>query len=114
MRRELCILLVAAPLMVHTNWGTVAWTVTGAFDARIAAASITLTNTETGVSQTTAANPAGLYRFDAVDLGLYNLKVTSTGFKAFTGMGFRVEANRTTTIDPRLELGAVETSVEVN
>ena len=114
MQRELCILFVAAPLLAQTSRGTVAGTVTDVFDARIAAASVTLTNTETGVSQTTVANPAGLYRFDAVDLGLYNLKVAHPGFKAFTGVGFRVEANRTTTIDPRLELGAVETSVEVN
>src|SRR5204863_2997815 len=56
----------------------------------------------------------GIYRFDAVDLGVYDLKVTHAGFRTFLSSGIGVEANRVTTLDPRLELGAAETRIEVS
>jgi hypothetical protein len=59
-------------------------------------------------------NDSGLYRFDAVDLGVYKLEVAHPGFQSFRGAGIKVEANRTTTFDPRLEVGAAETRIEVS
>jgi hypothetical protein len=75
---------------------------------------VSLTGVDTGAKLPTASNDAGVYRFDAVDLGVYQLQVEHPGFRAYLGTGITVEANRVTTFDPRLEVGAAETRIEVN
>jgi hypothetical protein len=80
----------------------------------IAGARVVLTGTEIGVRRSTLSNEAGIYRFDTVDLGTYELGVTHPGFRPFRSTGISVEANRVTTFDPRLELGASETAIEVS
>jgi outer membrane receptor protein involved in Fe transport len=82
--------------------------------AVVARARVRLTGADTGVQLSTASNDAGVYRFDAVDLGAYELQVTHPGFRSYVGAGIKVEANRVTTFDPRLEVGAAETRIEVN
>ncbi|HKE22109.1 MAG TPA: TonB-dependent receptor, partial [Bryobacteraceae bacterium] len=68
----------------------------------------------TGVRLATDSNGAGVYRFDAVDPGAYDVEVTRAGFRQYLATGVGVQANRTTTVDPTLELGATEIQVEVN
>src|SRR5207237_4847367 len=46
--------------------------------------------------------------------GANELKLTHPGFRTFVGSGNGVEANRVATLDPRLELGAAETRIEVS
>jgi hypothetical protein len=43
----------------------------------IGAARVTLTGVDTGARVSTESNETGVYRFDAVDLGVYDLTVTS-------------------------------------
>jgi hypothetical protein len=80
----------------------------------VARASVTLTNIETGVRLASSTNDVGIYRFDAVDLGTYSLKVTKPGFRPFLSEGVGVEANRTTTLNAELGVGGAETAIEVN
>jgi len=98
----------------QTSRGTVTGTITDVSDAVIAGASLVLTHTETGIRRATSSNEAGLYRFDAVDLGVYELKVTHPGFRPLISRMVRVNANRATTIDLRLEVGGTETAIEVS
>jgi hypothetical protein len=65
-------------------------------------------------ARSTFSNQAGIYRFDAVDLGVYEIKITHPGFKAFVSTGLGVEANRTSMIDARLEVGSEEIAVQVS
>jgi hypothetical protein len=69
---------------------------------------------ETGVRLSTNSNDAGVYRFDAVDLGTYDLTVSLPEFRTYLSTHVGVEANRSTTIDPTLEVGAAETRTEVS
>ncbi|MCI0354484.1 MAG: carboxypeptidase regulatory-like domain-containing protein, partial [Acidobacteria bacterium] len=98
----------------QTSRGTVSGTVSDPAGAIISGATIALTNAQTGVRRSTTSNAAGLYQFDAVDPGDYELKVTHPGFKAYLAAGFGVGANRTATIDPRLEVGGTEVTVQVS
>ena len=82
--------------------------------AMIADARVELTNTGTAIVRTTTTNGVGIYRFDAVDLGLYNLKISQRGFDSHYFTALRVEANRTTTFNAILAVGTVDTVVEVN
>jgi len=73
-----------------------------------------LIGADTGVNLSTESNDAGVYRFDAVDLGVYELQAAHPGFRNYFGTGINVEANRTTTFDPRLEVGTAGTRIEVS
>jgi hypothetical protein len=105
---------LAGALHAQTSRGTVTGTVLDPTGAVIGGARVTLTGVETGVRLSTDSNETGVYRFDAVDLGVYDLQVTHPGFRAYLAIGIGVEANRATTIDPKLEVGATETRVEVS
>jgi hypothetical protein len=108
------VLVLAAAAQAQTSRGTVTGTVLDPTGAVIAGARVTLTGVETGVRLSTDSNVAGVYRFDAVDLGVCELKVARQGFRTYLGSGIGVEANRVTTIDPRLEVGAAESRIEVS
>ncbi len=111
------ILLIALSCIVahgQTSRGTVSGTVSDIAGAVIAGARVELVNKGTGVSRSTESNSVGIYRFDAVDLGSYDVKFTRTGFKQFVNTDIGVEANRTVTIDVTLEVGVGETLVEVS
>jgi len=95
-------LVVHLPASAQTSRGAVTGTVTDISAAVIGRAEVLLTNTETGVIRSTFTNDAGIYRFDAVDLGTYTLKVTKPGFRPFLSTGVGVEANRATTLDAKL------------
>lgn len=107
-------LLVHLPMFAQTSRGTVVGTVTDISGSVIAGAQISFTNFYTGVVRTTVTNEVGIYRFDAVDLGAYTLKVIKAGFRPFISTEVGVEANLTTTINAKLEVGGVETAIQVN
>src|SRR5215471_2966658 len=107
-------LVVGAAAQAQTSRGTVTGTVLDSSGAVVGGAIVTLTGVETGVRFSTGSNDAGVYRFDAVDLGIYELKATHPGFRTYVANGIGVEANRATTIDPRLEVGAAENRIEVS
>jgi len=108
------LLLLTASALAQTSRGSVSGTVTDSAGAVIVGAKIELVNKNTGVARTTTTNGAGIYRFDAVDLGVYDLRITQTGFKQFVNTEIGIEANRTATIDATLEVGVGETVVEVS
>jgi hypothetical protein len=107
------IFLSAFSAYPQTSRGTVSGTVLDSSGAVIFGSAVELTNPDTGVIRTTTSNNAGIYRFDAVDLGLYRIRISSQGFKSFHFEMFPVEANRTVTIDATLEPGGMQTLIEV-
>jgi hypothetical protein len=108
------LLALAVAAYAQTSRGTVTGTVLDPTGAVIGGARVALTGVETGVRLATDSNDAGVYRFDAVDLGVYELQVAHPGFQTYLGRRIGVEANRVTTLDPRLEVGASETRIEVS
>lgn len=113
--RSVAALVVFAALAhAQTSRGTVTGTVLDASGALIGGAHVTLTGEQTGVRLETESNQSGVYRFDAVDPGIYELAIAQPGFKAYLATRIGVEANRTTTVDPKLEVGDAGTRVEVN
>lgn len=94
------ILLVAALVgcslvaVAQTSRGTVVGTVTDQQGALIPGATVTLTNLGTTVERNTVSNEDGFYRFDAVDLGTYSIKISATSFGTATKTGLEVRANQ--------------------
>ena len=94
----------------QTSRGTVAGTVTDPNGAVIAGAQVTLTSEATKLTRTTTTNGEGLYRFEAVDPGIYSVKVTATGFREVVSTGIEVRANQTSDVPSQMTLaGQVET-----
>ncbi|HKE22334.1 MAG TPA: carboxypeptidase regulatory-like domain-containing protein [Bryobacteraceae bacterium] len=110
----LAVVTLACAAHAQTSRGTVTGTVLDPSGAAISGAQASLIGIQTGVKLSTTGNDAGIYRFDAVDLGVYELQVAHPGFRNYVAAGIAVEANRVTTVDPRLEVGAAETRIEVN
>lgn len=107
-------LAMIATLYAQTSRGTVTGTVLDPTGAVIGGARATLTGADTGVRLSTTSNEAGVFRFDAVDLGIYGLTVAHPGFQTYSAAGIAVEANRVTTVDPRLAVGTAESRIEVS
>jgi hypothetical protein len=114
-RARKCGLLLAfavLPMAAQTGLGVVRGTVQDASKAIIPNVKITLTNTATGVAHDAETNAAGIYYFGAVAIGPYSLVAESQGFKKYEAT-LRVEAGQTVVIDPSMEVGSLESAVEV-
>src|SRR5215467_5410789 len=108
------VLTLTVALHAQTSRGTVTGTVLDPSGAVIGGARVTLTGIDTGVRFSTGSNEAGVYRFDAVDLGSYDLTVEHPGFRTYSAAGINVQANRVTTLNPSLDVGAAETKIDVS
>src|SRR5688572_3533054 len=97
----------------QTSRGSVTGTVTDPNGAVIVAATVTLTNVGTSVGRATTTNEEGLYRFDAVDLGTYNVSFATAGFGNLEKTNVVVSANQSAVVDAQLQLGATVVSIDV-
>lgn len=81
--------------------------------ALVAGASVQLTNEGTGAVFSTNSTEAGSYSFEAVQSGKYTVTVETPGFKRFVARNNTVSIGQPTTVNARLEVGAVAETVEV-
>src|SRR5271165_6362227 len=93
--------------------GTVTGLTIDPTDAPVPNASLTLTNTKTGVKQTVQTNTTGTYSFPNLIPGTYTLSAAASGFRNIDTPEFPVDAYRTVRQDLRLELGTASTEVTV-
>ena len=78
----------------------------------VPSASVTLTNVDNKVSQTSTSNDSGVFRFASLAPGNYEISAVATGFSA-TKAAFTLNANETRNVPVTLSLGGVNTRVEV-
>src|SRR5262245_49183405 len=102
----LCLALLAGTsALAQTSRGTITGIVTDASGGIVPKAKVELVNLGQNVTRSTETNERGLYRFDAVDPGNYQIKVSMSGFGMFETSSFTVAAAQIATIDARLEPG---------
>lgn len=82
--------------------------------AAIAQAKVTLTNVATGISRTTETNSTGLYTFQLVQVGNYDLKFETAGFRTEVITSVRVETAAQVRQNAQLKVGAIAESIEVS
>lgn len=99
--------------VAQTSRGTVTGTVVDPSGAVIPNATVTLTEKATNVSRETKSNDAGIYRFDAVTLGVYDISIQATGFRKSTVAAINVSANRIHEVGVTLQPGAAAETVLV-
>jgi outer membrane receptor protein involved in Fe transport len=106
-------LMMSIPVAAQTSRGTVNGIVSDSTGAVIAGATVTLTNNQTGVARSTTSNGEGVYRFDAVDLGTYSVKIAADSFGAVTKTNIQVSANQIATVDVQLTPSGSDIVVDV-
>ena len=93
--------------------GSISGTVKDPSGGVIAKATVTVTNTETGVQRTAVTNDAGAYSFPNLPVGHYNLDVTSAGFRPYRRTSITVDVNSAILVDAVLELGETQEAITV-
>lgn len=105
--------MVSGFVFGQTSRGTLTGTVTDSSGAVVVKATVTITQAGTNLTRQTTTNEAGIYRFDAVDLGTYTLSVQGAGFAREEMSGIAIQAAHTTNIDVSLKVGAASEVVTV-
>jgi len=93
--------------------GNLTGTVTDPTSAIVPNATVEITNTATGIKSTVKTGADGLYRFNNIPVGTYDLSVTASGFAANTLKGVAVELNRTATINVTMQVQGVTQEIAV-
>jgi len=93
---------------------TIGGTVLDASGSLVVGARLTLLNIGTGVVFSASTGEAGQYRFLYLNPGKYRLTAEMTGFKSFVRDNIELQVNLATTIDLRLEVGALAETVTVS
>ncbi len=109
----LLFLALLSAAFAQTSRGSLSGTVTDSQGALVANAGVTITQHGTNVTRQTTTNSAGFYRFDAVDLGTYDVSVKASGFATENKTNVTVESARNASIDFALKVGAASEVVNV-
>src|SRR5262249_27429884 len=108
------ILLVLAPASAEAQFrGGIQGVVIDPDGATIADATVSLTNSETGVTRVTKSGAGGVYVFAALAPGSYRLAVGREGFAKKTLEDVKIDAEQTRSLIVTLEIGAISDSVTV-
>jgi outer membrane receptor protein involved in Fe transport len=107
-------LLLSVPATAQSVYGSIFGTVTDKTGAAIAGATIAVKDESKGTIVTVTSNASGDYTVSHLAPDVYDLKVTNKGFKSFETTGIAVAADTAPRIDPSLEVGGSETTVEVS
>lgn len=110
----LCAALIAAPALYAQTQGTIQGVVSDDSGAVIPGATVTVTNTDTGVASQSTTNAVGSYTVPGLNPGPYTITATSEGFAPQERPGFRLEVGQTARVDFSLSVGTVTEIVEVS
>src|SRR5947209_10540331 len=77
----LCAIAISVPIArAQVLYGTLTGTVTDPSGAVVVGANVSAVGTQTGVSQTSITDSAGIYRFSSLLQGTYKVTITAQGF----------------------------------
>jgi hypothetical protein len=81
--------------------------------AAVSAATVTAKNLDTGLSRTVPTDQSGRYRFFALPVGPYEVRVTKEGFAEGIRSGIRLVVGQDATVDLGLRVGRVSEQIKV-
>jgi hypothetical protein len=109
-----CALTIAIlPVNAQKSSGTVNGQVTDISGAAVANVPVTLTNAEAGTTRSINTNDQGIYTFEEVPNGVYQLQVKAPNFKEFVVNQVTVNVANTTRVDAKLQPGSVTETISV-
>ena len=118
LKRILVVLVFAAlcmagsmSMLAQSDRATITGTVTDSQSAVVPGVQVRATDLDTGVMQASATNSQGLYRFDNLPVGRYELIFTKNGFKILDRKDITLLISQSTEIDVTLQVGAATETV---
>jgi len=114
----LCVVLalfcMCAPFSMGQVSASLSGIITDPTGAAVSGASVELRSLDTGVSRTARTDPAGQYRFFALPVGLYEVRVTKDGFAEAIRSGIRLAVGQDAKADVGLRVGTVSQQIKVS
>jgi hypothetical protein len=114
-RIVLCFALLAmcgATAIAQTT-GTITGTVADQSGAAVPGATVTLKNTDTGLSRTTLTSETGKYEALSLPAGTYEISASLPGFRTLVHTGISLKVGQNAVVDFALQVGQVSDSVTV-
>src|SRR4051812_6870286 len=93
----------AAALNAQSTNASIYGSVTDTSGSATPKASVTATNTKTGVSQTTVTNSDGVYIFPSLQPGEYEVGAQLTGFRKSVSSGIQLAVGAKISVEVKLE-----------
>jgi hypothetical protein len=113
LRNLVVFMLLMCMGMLAQDRGTITGTVVDTSGAIVPMAKVTLTNPATGQKQTLETNTEGVYTFLSLVAGRYSVVAEKEGFRRAEATNIQVQVNTTSRLDIRMQLGAVQETVQV-
>jgi hypothetical protein len=107
------VLVMCLSLFSQGNTGRILGTVMDQTGGAVANASVTVTNTQTGVARNLTSDEAGEYVAPNLVPGTYSVHVTVTGFKAVERLNILLETGKDARVDIQVTPGEVTQTVQV-
>jgi hypothetical protein len=107
-------LAISSQVSAQIISGDLIGTVLDKTGAVVPGARVEATNSETGVKYETKANEGGEYRFNNLPVGTYSVSGSTPNFATTTINNFKIELNKTSTLQITLEIKGAVTSIEVS
>src|SRR5437667_11040331 len=108
------VVLITLPATAQLTRGFISGVVQDSAGAVIGDVKITIANKATGIKSETRTNGVGVYRFVAVESGVYDIEFSQTGFETKRIANVEVTATKEVTLDESLGVAATSTTVEVS
>src|SRR5580658_5725768 len=109
----LLIALIGFSFSTFAQQATIVGTVTDPSGAVVPNVAVTITNTETGVSQVIPTNDAGQYVAVDLQVGRYKVKAEAKGFKAAEQKDITLNIGDRIRVDFQMQMGAAQETVTV-
>ncbi len=103
----------APAIHAQTTFASITGAITDPTGAMIPNATIEAVHTASNYRYTTQSNDAGVYTLAQLRDGEYSLRVRAAGFKEYVVQNIALDSRDQRRIDVRLEVGAIEATVEV-
>ena len=110
----ICLAVLKASLLAQNPSATVTGFVSDPSGAAVPNARVTITAMDTGVSNTTETNGAGIYRISGLVPGAtFRIGIVKGGFQALDQQGIELHAGETATLNYKLPIGSLNETVTV-
>ncbi len=117
-RKALCLVLffacVCSVVLAQAGRGGISGLISDSAGAMVPGAKVTAKNRATGTRLSTITTAAGLYSFVSVAPGAYDLTVSQKGFDTVVENNISVSVDQVSTINVKMNVGAVNTVVTVD
>jgi hypothetical protein len=103
----------AAAVFAQTTTASISGTVTDERQGVVPAATVTVRNTNTGLSRTNQTDSDGRYNFANLPIGAYEVTVEAANFSKYVQTGITLLVNQNAVVDVGLKAGGVQEIVTV-